>query len=106
VIGKHRITIQHKTRVSDGEGGFIVDWVDLKEIWATVKPLKSYEKMQYMKIGEEVSHKVSMRYDPSIKSNHRIEFNHRILEIKGPPINVDEANKELQLTCIEINHQV
>jgi len=101
MIGQHRAILQHKTRVSDGEGGFIVDWVDLKTVWLTVKPIKSSEMIKYQKLTDEISHIVKMRYDPTIVSTQRFKFNSRVLEIKGRPLNVDELNKELELTCLE-----
>lgn len=101
MIGQHRAILQHKTRVPDGEGGFIVDWADLKLVWLTVKPISSSEMIKYQKLTDEISHIVKMRYDPTIKSTYRIKFNNRILEIKGKPLNVGELNRELELTCLE-----
>ena len=101
MIGKHRLTIQKSKRVSDGEGGFVVEWIDLKKVWATVKPVNAYEKMKYGSKADEISHIVNMRYDPTIKSSYRFNYNNRILEIQGPPINVDELNRELEIICLE-----
>lgn len=101
MIGNHRLTLQAKKRVSDGEGGFVVDWKNLRKVWATVKPINAYEKLKYGSKADEISHVVTMRYDPSIKSSNRFVFNGRILDIQGTPINVDELGVEMQLICLE-----
>lgn len=106
MIGKHRLTIQKRTRVSDGEGGFIADWKDWKEVYATVKPLSSYERIQYQRLDADISHSVKMRFDKDLVNRKskpliRFIFNKRILDIKGVPVNVDERNFELEFNCVE-----
>lgn len=40
---QHRITLQRKTRASDGAGGSTVTWADLGDRWAEVKPVRGRE---------------------------------------------------------------
>lgn len=106
MIGQHKLTIQRKSRINDGEGGFITGWADWKEVYATVKPLSSYERIQYQKLDASISHTVKMRYDAELinrkdKPPIRFMFNSRVLEIKGVPINVDEQNFDMVFNCVE-----
>lgn len=63
------VVAMEKTRVSDGEGGFIVDWVD----GAVFKAAITFDTSMQSRIGEKQG--VSSRYTVTTSKNAKLEFN-------------------------------
>lgn len=57
-----RITLQRKTRVSDGMGGYDETWADLATVWAWVRPLASREIWEAMRVSAETRFKAVIRF--------------------------------------------
>ena len=96
-----RVSIQSVTQTTDGQGGYTETWATDVTVWAYIKPMKAYERMQAQKLETPLSHKVTIRYRSGVTTKHRLLFGSRVFHIKGI-INPDEANQFLELTCIEI----
>ena len=62
------VVAMEKTRVSDGEGGFIVDWVD----GAVFKAAITFDTSMQSRIGEKQG--VSSRYTITTSKNAKLEF--------------------------------
>lgn len=62
------VVAMEKTRVSDGEGGFIVDWVD----GAVFKAAITFDTSMQSRIGEKQG--VSSRYAVTTSKNAKLEF--------------------------------
>ena len=62
------VVAMEKTRVSDGEGGFIVDWVD----GAVFKAAITFDTSMQSRIGEKQG--VSSRYTVTTSKNAKLEF--------------------------------
>ncbi len=62
------VVAMEKTRVSDGEGGFIVDWVD----GAMFKAAITFDTSMQSRIGEKQG--VSSRYTVTTSKNAKLEF--------------------------------
>jgi DNA polymerase III sliding clamp (beta) subunit (PCNA family) len=62
------VVAMEKTRVSDGEGGFIVDWVD----GAVFKAAITFDTSMQSRIGEKQG--VSSRYTITTHKNARLEY--------------------------------
>ena len=62
------VVAMEKTRVSDGEGGFIVDWVD----GAVFKAAIIFDTSMQSRIGEKQG--VSSRYTVTTSKNAKLEF--------------------------------
>lgn len=62
------VVAMEKTRVSDGEGGFIVDWVD----GAVFKAAITFDTSMESRIGEKQG--VSSRYTVTTSKNAKLEF--------------------------------
>lgn len=57
-----RITIERKTRTSDGMGGFTETWAEQGTIWAEVLPLSTREIWNAMQISAETRFRVRVRF--------------------------------------------
>lgn len=97
---KHRITIQQVTQSSDGQGGFSEEWTSFADVWASIEPVKAYEKFQASQLQAPISHKIIIRYLSGLTAKHRILWGLRVMNIKEV-INIDENNAFMRITALE-----
>lgn len=95
-----RVTLQNVSFTSDGQGGQTETWSDTADLWASIEPVKAWEKMQAMQMQAPVTHKITIRYRSDVSSKSRFQFGTRTLWVKEV-INKDEANQFLELKAIE-----
>ena len=103
------IDIQSKTRVADGLGGFTETYVtQYSGIFASIKPLSAQdwigaikEQIQANQMNMGITHRIEMHYHGGIKPDWRIKYANRYFSIVNI-VNIDEANRELQLLCKEV----
>lgn len=94
------LTLQERTRVPDGQGGFSEVWSDVSVVWGSIEPMKAYERFQAQQMETPASHKIMTRYDSRITTAHRLVFETRVMDIKEV-INLNEDNMFLKLIVIE-----
>jgi SPP1 family predicted phage head-tail adaptor len=97
---KHRILFQSLTRTEDGQGGFTEEWEDGDYVSAEVTPLKAWEQMRAQQLDSKLTHKILIRYRSDITDEMRLFHRGRIYGIKEV-LNLEEANRYLQLMCME-----
>ena len=95
-----RVIIQSVTRTSDGQGGYTEVWATFATVWASIVPMKGYEKFQAAKLETPVSHKMMMRYRSGVTTAMRILWGTRVFDIKEV-LNMNEDNSFLQIIAIE-----
>ena len=96
------IDIQYKTRVADGVGGFTETYATrFSGVFASIKPLTGIENLQANQMSMGLTHRIEMHYRGGIRPDWRIKYGNRYFAIMSI-INVDEANRELQLLCKEV----
>ena len=101
---RHRVTLQSATDTGPTiatHGAVTQTWSTYAAVWALVTPLSARERMDMAQVVPEATHSVAMRHNIDVAAGHRLLFNHRVLTVAAPPINVDEAGRETVLTCIE-----
>lgn len=97
---RHRINIQKRTRVFDGEG-WKYDWQTIDTVWASISPVSAQERLEWQKLDVEVTHKISLRPYPGInRVDYRLELGGRVFEIVSI-LNPKELGRRLDLVCIE-----
>lgn len=101
--GKYRwpITIQKDDGTEDSYGESNENWVDVLTCRAGIFPISGKEFFKGEGLQGEVTHKILLRYYPSIERNMRVKFNNRYFQITSV-INFQEMNRELQLMCKEL----
>lgn len=72
------------------------------ERYAEVMPTGGRQWVSGLAVNAETTHVVTLRYDPNVDKTMTVIFKGRELEIIGPPINFNEANEWLKLTCKEM----
>lgn len=104
---RSRVTIQSPGQGVDDFGMPTQEtWTDVITLSAEVKPITGRERWASDWTANIATVAVSIRYpkNVTIKPNYRVLFEDRILRIDGPPINVDQRNRELVLTCEEVKN--
>jgi len=100
---RHRIAIQTETSVSDGMGGFTLSWANVENMGsvpAAIWPLSAKENLDAMKLEQQITHKIRIRYQSGITSKNRIVFGSRTFNIISI-LNYEERNRSFDLLCLE-----
>lgn len=96
-----RITIERLTQETDPVYGTQLDtWAPVHTAWASIEPISGREYWQAKLALAEKTIRIRMRYLPGIDSSMRVAYSGRKFSIQSA-INVDEANREIQLMCLE-----
>ncbi|MET4163728.1 SPP1 family predicted phage head-tail adaptor [Marinobacterium sp. MBR-111] len=98
------VTFERKAGGKDQYGHPTDDWQPvpgLVDIWANVKPITGRERWASQHVTNTATLAVTIRYRDDITPDMRIAFGNMRLEIVGPPINLDNRNRELVITCEE-----
>lgn len=96
---RHRVTHERYT-VTDDMGQDVQSHVAVGTYWAYVEPTSGSESSDESGTSAVVTHRVRLRYGPTIRPKDRLIFRGRTLNITSV-VNVGEANTELLLTCEE-----
>lgn len=97
---RHRVEIQTVARSDTASGGVTEVWSTALTVWASIESLSAYEQYTYGQRWPEVTHKVTMRYQPNITPNKRMKFGTRIFDIQGVT-NKDQRNELLTVIVKE-----
>jgi SPP1 family predicted phage head-tail adaptor len=98
---KHRVTIQRPTEgAADALAEKAVAWVNVITVSASVLPQSGREFYRGSQTIAELTHVVSIRYRSGIDETMRLQLGARYLKIVSAQ-NVDEADEELLLFCVE-----
>lgn len=98
---KHRVRIEQATEgAADALNEKAVTWSELVTVWGAVLPQNGREFYRAQQVNADVTHLVSIRYRSDVDETNRLVVGNRTLDITSV-VNVDEADKELLITCVE-----
>lgn len=103
-IGKlnKRITFLEKQQTED-EYGTHVNWEPAFTVWATVSPDRTSEPALRDTVQKpQAGFKLYVRYRKAIRPDMRIAYGDRVLELAGPPVDVEERHAMMQLYAEEV----
>lgn len=103
-IGKlnKRITFLQLKKIED-EYGSHTNWEPAFTVWATVKADRTSEPTLKGSVQRpQASFTIYVRYRKSIRPDMRIAYAGRLLELTGPPIDVEERHAMMQLYAEEV----
>lgn len=95
-----RVTIEQVSRTQNEYGETVETWSKLRDVWASIEPLRGEEYIASKTMQAGVDHRIRMRYQPDLTPKHRIKYGSRIFEIESV-IHVREAKVETQAMCRE-----
>ena len=102
---RRSIQIQQRSATIDSVGGQSTTWTTVATVWADIQPLSGRELMAAQEVQAEVSHTISIRYqplfsDPKAMAAMRVLYGTRIFNISAS-MNVDERNRLITLMANE-----
>lgn len=98
---RHRINILAASNALDsyGQPGNPIAFLT---VWASIDALLGKELAKAQQVVAEVTHKVTMRYQPNVTADMLIDFKGRIFQVQAV-MNPKELNQQLELLCLERN---
>jgi len=97
---RHKVSLEQKSQVSDGAGGFETSWESVASLWAGIDKLRSSERFAGGQVTADATHKFTLRYHSGIRTDMRFNWNGRLFNIRV--INdIDEKNRILEVIAEE-----
>ncbi len=112
---QHLATIQYSEETSDAFRGLVGEWTDLcSPVYVQFMPIAGREYFQAQQVEAQTTHRVRLHYRSDVLPKMRLRMakpgiedldeaddnHHRIFQIDSV-INVNEANRELELMVTE-----
>ena len=99
------ISVQARTTQRDSFGQQVLGWVEIKQVYALIEALTGSERDAAMSISTDISHRITVRYDdiwadPKTVATYRIVYGTRLFNVNAA-MNIDEANRVVELLCTE-----
>ena len=99
---RRRVNIEQQTLVQDGTGNPVPTWnAFAANVPAEIVEASGREILQAGQVNPQRRLIVSLRYMTGITPSMRIVYGTRTFYIDSPPLNVNERNRELKITCLE-----
>jgi len=98
---RHRIELQAPTDYTDEFGQPVRTWTTYNTIWAQVSASGIGESVSGAQLSASESYAILCRYNAAIKTNHRILFGEKVLNIVGPPRDLDGTRVALLIAATE-----
>ena len=100
-----KLTIKKHTYAKVAGGGYSDTESTVTTRNARVEPLSTEDLLEAERVGEQLTHRITMRYDSVTKgvtgNDHWFEQGSRTFEIVGSGMDTDERHRELQFKCKE-----
>lgn len=97
---RHRVQVQRRALVSDGEGGHTETWSALGTYWGAVYPMSSKQAFEYNSINVNATHIIKIRGFISLLEKDRFYFDSRYFEILTIE-NIQERDIIKVCACLE-----
>jgi len=98
----HRVLLQSRGTTQNSVGQILPEvWTTTATVWASISPLAGREYLNASGERAEVSHRIFIRYGPTVAPKDRVLFGSRVFDIISV-INIRERNRELELMCTEV----
>lgn len=78
---RERVTVQTSTGATNALGETVLTWSDSSTVWASVEGVSSRELLLAGQQQVEITHRVRMRFLPTLTTQHRLSWRNRTLEI-------------------------
>ena len=100
-----RVTIQSRSTAQDTAGQQSLTWNDIATVWAAIHPLTGHELARAQMVNTEISHEVTIRYDPMwsdplLMAGRRLTYGTRVMNIHAS-MDEDEKHHTITLLCSE-----
>ncbi len=101
---RQRLILQKESRSEDGGGGAALSWTTVATVWASIEPVRAYEKVTGEKPVGSITHRITTRYEAAISPQPdaamRFIWGSRTFNIRGVR-NSSERNRFLLIDAEE-----
>lgn len=97
---RERVTIQRPSIIADAAWGPQPTFVDAFQIYASIIPEKSWERMANEAVHAATRYLVSVRYRSDITTENRILYRGKILDIESC-VDIDGRRREMEIIAVE-----
>lgn len=98
---RHQATLEQPVHTEDYEG-LEEEWEDVGVIRFSIKTTQGSDSDSDQQIDHVRRYDIRTRWRPDISPNMRLNFNGRLLNFVGLPIDTDQRTKWLDITCEEL----
>ena len=103
---RHKVQLQKPAKSRDSYGGESVTWTSDSALWVQIHPMRGDEYFDAQNVQSKATHKIRMRYQTlssggELHPQCRIKHGSRYFYFAGPPINVEERDRMLEVLCWE-----
>jgi len=96
------VTLQRAVTTRDAVGGFVLTWTSLRSVWMGISPEIATEPIREDRPQGETQYRCFARYDADILASDRVLWGTKVLEIVGPPMDIDGRGRNLEFFCREV----
>lgn len=97
---RHTVTIQREIRARDGMGGVTKTLVTVATVYADIQPVSAERRLEYSKVGVNISHQVFLKGHPSVSSGDYLTWGNRTLKVQDV-IDPLEIGHHVELVTLE-----
>lgn len=97
---RHTVTIQREAKTSDGMGGIVKAMVDVVSAFADIQPVSAERRLEYSKMGVNITHQVFLKGHPSVSSGDYVKWGNRVLKVQAV-IDPLEIGHHVELVALE-----
>jgi SPP1 family predicted phage head-tail adaptor len=98
---RHRVSLQYNTGTAGALNEIIPNWTTRNQVWAMIEPLSAREYIANQEVRGEVSHKIAIRYDPTISNTDRIQDENEVNYTITGILNIQERNIKQIVLCLQ-----
>jgi len=96
---RDRVTIEDAAASRNEYGEEIRQWIGIAERWCRIEPLSRKEQMHARQTQSVVTHRVTMRVCPFLKSSMRLRSENQVLNIQSV---TQTGSDETTVMCNEV----
>lgn len=98
---RNLVDLQWQQKVADGAGGNALQFVTYAAaVRSMITPMSAGEKVFAQRVEKNLTHRMVLRYRTDIKTDHRVVYNGRLMQIRGI-INIEELDRWLRVELEE-----
>jgi SPP1 family predicted phage head-tail adaptor len=102
---KRTVVFERPVAAQDSAGQEIIEWEPVTAAKAKVEQLSTREKFSAAGLYATATHRITTRYVTTLApmdATWRVWYRGRAFELAGPPNNLKERNRDLELICTEL----
>jgi SPP1 family predicted phage head-tail adaptor len=102
---RHRLQVECITKVSDGLGGFVNQYVTLFTTWGSVWGIKGDVQLEGGRTTSAITHRIRIRFRRTFKTSWRFKdlFNGKYYTVVTSPLDVGDTHEYLEMSCKEVS---